>query len=248
MGDGTGSGRRHSAGIPNDLLDQLRAVTSASTHRSILGIAGSPGSGKTTLAQALVDRLNRDHPAYAAYLPMDGFHLANATLDRLGIHDRKGAPETFDGWGYVALLRRLREETDHVIYAPSFRRDMDEGVAGELAIEPAVQVVVTEGNYLLVDEEPWSRVRDLLDEAWFCSTPAEEREHRLIERHMRHGRTREAATAWARTVDGPNAALIEATRNRADCVISGETGNVLRSVRSTSVTRSNRPRAHPSAH
>lgn len=191
--------------------------------RFVVGIAGSPGSGKTTLALALVDRLNAGRPGVAAHLPMDGFHLANATLDRLGIRDRKGAIETFDGWGFVALLGRLRVETDHTIYAPSFRREVDEGIAGEIAIEPDVDIVVVEGNYLLVDRPPWAGVRSQLDAAWFCRTPEADREARLIDRHVRHGRTREAATTFAREVDGANALLVDASASRADLVVSGVT-------------------------
>lgn len=194
--------------------------------RYLLGITGSPGSGKTTLAKALVQRLNATEPGVAAYLPMDGFHLANSTLDRLGRRDRKGAIDTFDGWGFLALLGRIRSETDHTVFAPSFQRTVDEGVAGEIAIETDASIVVVEGNYLLVDDGPWAKVRDRLDEVWFCSTPAGEREARLIDRHTRHGRTLEAATAWARDVDGANAVMIEATRERADLVVSGITGEV----------------------
>jgi pantothenate kinase len=155
---------------------------------------------------------------------MDGFHLANSTLDRLGIHNRKGAIDTFDGWGFVSLLDRVRRETDHTVYAPSFHRVIDEGVAGEIAIEPNARIVVVEGNYLLVDQEPWSEVRNRLDLAWFCETDAVEREARLVDRHTRHGRSVEAATAWARDVDGVNALLIEASRDRADLIVSGVTG------------------------
>lgn len=205
------------------LADRVERTASGSP-RFLLGIAGSPGSGKTTLATSLVAELNARNPGAAAALPMDGFHLANATLDRLGRHDRKGAIDTFDGWGFLALLHRVRAETGHTVFAPSFRREVDEGVAGEIAIEPGARVVVVEGNYLLVEEGPWARVRDALDEAWFCAAPRAVREARLIERHTRHGRTVEAATAWARGVDGVNAALIEATRGRADLVVSGETG------------------------
>jgi pantothenate kinase len=200
------------------LVARVRALLGrADGGRVVVGIAGSPGAGKSTLAVRLAQALGPE----AVHLPMDGFHLANATLDRLGRHDRKGALDTFDGWGFVALLRRVREETGHTVYAPSFHREVDEPVAGEIAVEPRHRVVVVEGNYLLVADEPWGRVRDLLDEAWFCDATGDERERRLVERHTRHGRTVEAATAWAADVDGRNALVVEATRQRADLVVSG---------------------------
>ncbi|OLT55152.1 nucleoside/nucleotide kinase family protein [Cellulosimicrobium sp. CUA-896] len=200
------------------LVARVRSLRErAGGRRVVVGITGSPGAGKTTLAVRLADALGPE----AVHLPMDGFHLANATLDRLGRHDRKGALDTFDGWGFVALLRRVREETDHPVYAPSFHRAVDEPVAGEIAVAPEHGVVVVEGNYLLVPDEPWGRVRDLLDEAWFCDADGDERERRLVDRHTRHGRTLEAATAWATEVDGRNARVIEGTRARADLVVSG---------------------------
>ena len=125
----------------------------------------------------------------AVHLPMDGFHLANATLDRLGLRQRKGAIETFDGWGFVALLERVRREVDHAVYAPAFERAVDEPVAGEIAIEASARVVVVEGNYLLSDAEPWRRVRDLLDESWFCDADDDERMSRLVHRHTEFGRS-----------------------------------------------------------
>ncbi|WBU38018.1 nucleoside/nucleotide kinase family protein [Homoserinibacter sp. YIM 151385] len=195
--------------------------------RVLLGIAGSPGAGKTTLALALVEELNRRTGGAAVHLPMDGYHLANSTLDRLGLRDRKGAIETFDGWGFRALLDRVRAETGHTVYAPSFHRRVDEGVAGEIAIAPAARIVVVEGNYLLVDAEPWDGILDRLDEAWYAVTDGEERERRLVDRHTRHGRSEEAATAWAREVDGANAVGIEASRERAALLVSGATWRPL---------------------
>lgn len=201
------------------LLARARALLDrAPAGRVVIGITGSPGAGKTALARRVVVGLGE----LAVHLPMDGFHLANATLDALGRHDRKGAVDTFDGWGYLALLHRVRLERDHAVYAPSFRREVDEPVAAEIAVEPHHRVVVTEGNYLLVDTEPWPGVREALDEVWFCTTPHRERHRRLVDRHTRHGRSHEAATAWAVQVDGANAELIEATRARADLEVSGE--------------------------
>jgi pantothenate kinase len=208
-------------------LDALLARIPAGGSRRLIGVTGSPGAGKTTLAEALVARLDELDPGTAAHLPMDGFHLANATLDTLGIRDRKGAIETFDGWGFLALLDRVRVETDHVVYAPSFRRRVDEGVAGEIAIGPRVQTVVVEGNYLLAPAEPWNRVRDRLDAVWFCVASAEEREARLVDRHVRHGRSPEAARAWAHDVDGANAVMIEQTRALADLEIDGVSWQML---------------------
>ncbi len=181
----------------------------------ILGITGQPGAGKSTLAGALVSALAGD----AVYLPMDGYHLAQAELVRLGRADRKGAPDTFDGAGFVALLRRIREAPGHVVYAPEFDRSIEQPIAGAIPIEPEVRLVVTEGNYLLMDGPPWSDVRPLLDEAWFVDLEPGVRLARLIERHVRYGRTPEAAREWVMRSDEANASLVAATIGRADLVV-----------------------------
>ncbi|MEV1131805.1 nucleoside/nucleotide kinase family protein [Agromyces sp. NPDC049794] len=209
------------------LAERMRRRHAASGARIVLGIAGSPGSGKTTLARALVDALDPSGDGSAVHLPMDGFHLANATLDRLGLRDRKGAIETFDGWGFVALIERVRRESDHVVYAPAFERAVDEPVAGEIAIEASARIVVVEGNYLLDESEPWRRVRGLLDEAWFCDADDGERMPRLVRRHTEFGRSPEAAEAWAREVDGANAQRVAPGRERADLVVSGVTWEIV---------------------
>ncbi len=201
--------------LPVPLLDRARALL-ASGGRRLLGLAGPPGSGKSTLAAQLVARLGPS----AALVPMDGYHLAQVELLRLGRAGRKGAPDTFDAAGYVALLRRLRDQApDEIVYAPAFRREIEEPVAGSIPVLPEVRLVVTEGNYLLLDGA-WAPVRGLLDETWFVTTPEPLRQDWLLARHMAFGRSRDAALAWIAATDAPNSRLIDATRDRADVVVS----------------------------
>ncbi|MEN3614388.1 nucleoside/nucleotide kinase family protein [Plantactinospora sp. ZYX-F-223] len=198
-------------------LDQLvaRARTLASTGpRRLLGITGAPAAGKSTLAGLLVTALH----GIAELVPMDGFHLAEAELHRLGRHARKGAPDTFDGAGFVALLRRLRAGTE-TVYAPEFRRELEEPIAGAIPVPPSVPLVVVEGNYLLVPDQPWDEVRELLDEVWFLDLDETERLHRLTERHIAFGREPLEAAARARGTDQRNAELIAGTIDRADLVV-----------------------------
>ncbi len=196
------------------LLARAQALASPGRRR-VLGLAGAPGAGKSTLAGRLVDRLG----GLAVLVPMDGFHLAGAELERLGRSDRKGAPDTFDADGYVALLRRLREQREEVVYAPEFRRDLEEPIAGAIPVAPDVPLVVTEGNYLLLDTPPWSGVRALLDQAWYLAPDDEARLAWLTERHIAFGRSPEAADTWARGTDERNARLVAQTRIRADLVV-----------------------------
>ncbi|WP_053848134.1 nucleoside/nucleotide kinase family protein [Streptomyces sp. NRRL B-24085] len=203
----------------DDLLTRARSLAEPG-RRAVLGIAGSPGAGKTTLAEHLVRALNGPGEPWVAHVPMDGFHLADVELERLGLRDRKGAPETFDAAGYAALLRRLREETaGDVVYAPGFERVLEQPVAGAIPVPPTARLVVTEGNYLLLGTGAWARVRPALDEVWFCALDEDERVRRLVARHEEFGKTHEEAVAWVRRSDQANAALVAATRDRADLVV-----------------------------
>ena len=186
-----------------------------SGERRILGIAGAPGAVKSTVAAAIVRSLAPD----AVLVPMDGFHLANSQLERLGMRGRKGAIDTFDAAGFVALLRRLKAPDGDTVYAPEFHREIEEAIAGAIAVAPEVPLVVTEGNYLLSDEMPWSRLRSLIDETWFLDPGEEVRLQRLIARHVAFGKSPEAARAWALGSDQRNAEMIAATRASADLLI-----------------------------
>ncbi|MET8171828.1 nucleoside/nucleotide kinase family protein [Streptomyces clavifer] len=184
--------------------------------RRILGIAGAPGAGKSTLAARLVDSLE----GRAVLVPMDGFHLAGAELERLGLAGRKGAPDTFDAAGFAALLRRLRHpEGAGPVYAPTFDRSLEEPIAGAVPVLPETPLVVTEGNYLLLDDGPWAPVRGLLDEVWFLDPDPGLRVRRLVERHVRFGKPRPQAERWVAASDEGNARLVERGRDRADLVV-----------------------------
>lgn len=196
------------------LADRARRM-SAGPGRIIIGIAGPPGSGKSTVAAALVRELG---PA-AALVPMDGYHLSNQVLESLGRRDRKGAPDTFDAGGYAALLRRLRSPCGDVVYAPVFRREIEEPIGAGIPVPPDVPIIITEGNYLLLDTHPWRQVRDLLDAVWYLQADDTARVERLIARHMEFGKTPDAARAWAEGSDQRNADIIAASSHRADLVL-----------------------------
>lgn len=197
-------------------MDTLRHRIEAG-NRTLLGITGSPGVGKSTFAAYLQDAFG---PDTAVVVPMDGFHLGNAIIDGTPLKQRKGAIDTFDVGGYLSLLQRLRRRDEDVVYAPDFRRSIDEPVAASIAIPAALPLVITEGNYLLADHPQWREVRAQLDEVWFIEVPASIRMSRLVERHVLFGKERSAAEAWAGGSDQANAELIEKTKAFADRIIS----------------------------
>ncbi|MFR9724886.1 nucleoside/nucleotide kinase family protein [Streptomyces sp. MS19] len=194
--------------------------------RAVLGLAGPPGAGKSTLARALTAALGPS----AAYVPLDGFHLSNGQLDRLGLRDRKGSEPSFDVWGYEALLRRLLgdggREPVRDVYVPDFDRALDEPVAARHAVPAAARLVVTEGNYLACDLPGWREARSLMAAVWYVDAPPELRDERLMLRHTGFGRARAAARAWIDGNDLPNAGLAERSRDRCDRVVPGLPGTV----------------------
>ncbi|MEV4821235.1 nucleoside/nucleotide kinase family protein [Micromonospora sp. NPDC049274] len=198
----------------DELVARARALADAGP-RQLLGITGAPGAGKSTLAERIVAEVGPS----ARLVPMDGFHLAQSQLVRLGRADRKGAVDTFDANGYVSLLRRLRRLEPTSVYAPEFRREIEEPVAGAIEVPPSVRLVVTEGNYLLVPDFPWQEVRTLLHEVWFLDLDAELRQRRLTARHEAYGRSPEQARTWALGSDEANAARVTPTADRADLVV-----------------------------
>lgn len=186
-----------------------------SGERRLLGLAGPPGVGKSTLAAAICAELG----PLAVCVPMDGFHLAEQVLRRLGLSDRKGSPPSFDVGGFQALLRRLREDAEEVVYAPEFRRELEEPVAGAIAVPRGTPLVLVEGNYLLLDDGPWQGTPALLDQIWYLRTDERNRVGRLLRRHREYGRSHADARTWVAANDEPNAELIAATAHRADRVV-----------------------------
>jgi pantothenate kinase len=199
------------------MLDELaeRAARLAPDGRAVLGITGCPGAGKSTLAERLVGALDPSS-RWVARVPMDGFHLSDAALDRLGRRHRKGAIDTFDAYGYLSMLRRLRTELDHEVFVPNFERDLEQAIAGSLAVGPSVRLVITEGNYLLAATDPWPQIRAELAEVWYVDIDEATRRERLVARHVRFGKLEHDARGWVEDVDEVNARQIRATRERAD--------------------------------
>ena len=198
------------------LVERAHGLAEQGT-RQLLGITGAPGAGKSTVAAAVVDALG---PRLCALVPMDGFHLANATLIAWGRRDRKGAWDTFDADGYVHLLRRLRDQAEEYVHAPDFDRDVEESIGSARPVHRDVPLIVTEGNYLLAAEGGWPQVAGLLDETWYLDVDPALRRDRLVRRHEAHGKTHAEAEAWTDGSDEANALLIAPTRARADLVVT----------------------------
>ncbi len=205
------------------LLDRAAALAGAGAgnRRRVLGIAGPPGSGKTTLVDRLLTAAAVDPRLVGrvAHVPMDGFHRTNAELDRMGRRHRKGAPDTFDAAAYAALLAAVHRMPREALRAPAFDHGVGEPVPGAIPVPEAADLVVTEGNYLLLDDPAWVPVRAQLDEVWFCALDQSLRRGRLVARHIEAGREPDDAAAWVDRSDEANAHLVTTTSVEADLVL-----------------------------
>lgn len=197
-------------------LERAITLIQSKDTRIIIGLVGKPGAGKSTLSSYLLKKLQKET---TALVPMDGFHLSNVQLNKLGRIDRKGAPDTFDSYGYVDLLRRIKTDTSNDIYFPIFHRDIEESIFAEGVIRPHTSLILTEGNYLLLESDGWSQVAQTLTESWFLDVDNDRRMARLVARHMKYGKSPGAAHAWANGSDERNAQLVERTRVKADVII-----------------------------
>jgi len=203
-----------------DLLARDAIALASDSARAILGVAGSPGAGKSTLVDALLAGIRAAKgDDWVAHVPMDGFHLADAQLDRIGARGRKGAPETFDAAGYAHVLERIKQEVDEPVYVPGFDRVLEQPLAAALVVLPSARLVVTEGNYVLLDDPQWVRARRAMDAVWFVTSDEALRVDRLVARHIQFGKTPEEARAWVAATDQRNAELVAPTAASADRVI-----------------------------
>ena len=198
-------------------LERAVWLTRDRNERVIIGLIGKPGAGKSSLSKYLLKHLPKET---TALVPMDGYHLSNAQLKTLGRADRKGAPDTFDANGYVELLKRIKTNVSDKIYFPIFHREIEESIAAEGVVYPHTTLVLTEGNYLLVESDGWGGVAGSLTESWFVDVDNDKRMARLVARHVKYGKNPEAAHAWANGTDQRNAELVETTRAKAEVIIS----------------------------
>jgi pantothenate kinase len=206
-----------SVGEETAARDAVEVAKSAGGRRVVLGLTGPPGAGKSTLAGFIVDYARaRMGDSWAAYVPMDGYHLSNAQLNRIGLQNRKGAPATFDVGGYVAMLSRLTADSREDIYVPEYDRTLHEPIAARLLVPAAARLIVTEGNYLGLDDPRWREARRMIDQLWYVDAPDSLREERLVARQLAGGRSEDAAREWVESSDGPNGELVKRSRAHSD--------------------------------
>jgi pantothenate kinase len=202
------------------LAAELLDAVDAQTGRFILGITGPPGAGKSTLAGALAAAVAKQRGAGVAVIaPLDGFHLSNETLNSLGLRSVKGAPQTFDAAAFVGSLRRLRDEPGATVLWPDFDRAAERTVPDAISIGAEAELVITEGNYLLLEQAPWREVRELLDRVWYVDAPVNVLRRRLIDRQVANGRSEQDAVRHVVESDLLNAELVARTKQFADMTV-----------------------------
>lgn len=202
--------------ISSEEAKAIVAELASGTARTIIGIVGKPGGGKSTLSKYLLKGMD---PSLVSVVPMDGFHLSNKVLKELGKSDRKGAQDTFDVKGFTTLIARIKSDTTDPIYYPVFDRSIEESIAAQGVVYPSTRVVIVEGNYLMHDKDGWEEVAPLLDQSWYAYLDEDIRISRLISRHIAFGKDPESAKAWAKGSDQVNAELIETGVARCDFLI-----------------------------
>ena len=188
------------------ILDVVRQRGASA--RSITAVAGPPGAGKSTLAEALALKLNDERTGSAAVLPMDGYHFDDRILVPRGLRPRKGAPETFDVEGFHHMLQRLRCNEEAEIAVPVFDRDLEIARAGARLIPQSVRHLIVEGNYLLLNRPGWSALADLFDTTIMIAVPEEVLRRRLAERWQGYQLAPEEVAAKVEANDLPNGRLV----------------------------------------
>jgi len=198
------------------LFEQIQSLLDGQSPRTLIGIVGKPGAGKSTVVEQIQ---NKFRSYEVSVIPMDGFHLSNEELINLGRRNRKGAPDTFDVSGFISLIKKVKQEpqVDHKF--PIFHREIEASVNDEGVVPKESKVIVIEGNYLFSEEHNWSGLFPLLDYTWFIEIDDEVRIERLIARHIRYGKTPVEAENWSRGSDEANARFIELTAHRASNII-----------------------------
>jgi pantothenate kinase len=202
--------------ISNEEAKAIVVECASDSKRTIIGIIGKPGGGKSTLSKYLLKGMD---PTLVSVVPMDGFHLSNKVLKELGRSDRKGAQDTFDVKGFTTLIERIKLDSADPIYYPIFDRSIEESIAAQGVVYPSTRVVIVEGNYLMHDKDGWQEISPLLDQSWYAFLDEDLRISRLISRHIAFGKDPESAKAWAKGSDQVNAELIETGVGRCDFLI-----------------------------
>lgn len=202
--------------ISNEEAKAIVVECANASKRTIIGIIGKPGGGKSTLSKYLLKGMD---PKLVSVVPMDGFHLSNKVLKELGRSDRKGAQDTFDVQGFTTLIERIKMDSADPIYYPIFDRSIEESIAAQGVVYPSTRVVIVEGNYLMHDKDGWQEISPLLDQSWYAFLDEDIRISRLISRHIAFGKDPESAKAWAKGSDQVNAELIEMGVERCDFLI-----------------------------